>query len=109
MLTQPQWMQIPRGREQPSDFELGNPWWRVADGTLEHVTLGQRWEMGSGWLGALGGAGGRGKRDAYLSHMTAGFLTRGQTPSLDSQASFYILWQEERRGHGLCAPSRVKG
>lgn len=46
-------------------------------------------------------------QDASLSQRTAGFLTRGQTPSSDSQAS--INWQEERRGHGLCAPVVVRG
>lgn len=45
--------------------------------------------------------------DASLNHRTAGFLTRGQTPSSDSQASINF---GRKRGEGTgCVPPVVLG
>lgn len=71
----------------------------VGKGLVEWGGVGR---LGGGW----GNGRGTGMHKPSLSHVTAGFLTRGQTPSSDPQG-FYKLWQEERGGHGLCAPSDV--
>lgn len=50
-------------------------------------------------------AGGPGMHGASPSHTTAGFLTRGQAPSSDSQASINLV---RERGEGTgCVPPDV--